>query len=109
MGLFGAVMTGVGPGGGTALETVAQVAQSGSMVAQGCQQIDDAVHTYRADEHMIGAKAAEQRMHRLQQAIDDVIATMQDLKDSSRRGTETINSIVETRGQTLVLAAGGRA
>ena len=109
MGLCGAVMTGFGAGGGSALETAAETAQCASQVAEGCQQVDDTAHAYKADQHMIAAKDAEHGMRRLQQAIDDVIATLQDMKDSSRRGTETINSITATEGQTLVLAAGGRA
>ena len=105
LGLCGAVVTGFGGGAPAALK----VAQGAVTVANGCQKVDDAVHAYNADEHLGHAKEAEQTMRRLQRAVEDIIAQLQDSKDTSRHGSEAVNTIAETQGQTLVIASGGRA
>lgn len=106
--VVGAVVGGFG-GGASTVGTVAKVAQAGSAIASGCQKAEDTLRENTSENDMIEAKKAQQQMRRLQSAIDDIIAQLQDAKDSSRRGTDTVNQIVETQGQTLVLAAGGRA
>jgi len=109
MAVGGAVVTGFAPSGGTTLEAVAKGAQGASQMSQGLQKGDEAAHAYNADIDLREAKTAEHTMQRLQRAIDEVITQLQDSTSSSRRASETINSIVETQGQTLILAAGGRS
>lgn len=112
MGLCGTAVTIVGPGAagaGATLDKVASLVEHGSNVARGCQQIEDAVHTYRADEHTREAKSQEQQIHRLEAAVEEVVARLQEAKDTSRRGSEAVSTIVETQGQTLIIASGGRA
>lgn len=108
MGLVGTICT-MGAGGGSTVEAVAQGAQGVSGVAQGCQTTLDAVSANRADHDMQRAKAAQNQMRRLQVVIDDIIDRLGEVKDSSRRDSEAVNEIVQTQGNTLVIAAGGRA
>jgi hypothetical protein len=108
MGLAGTICT-MGAGNATEIEEVAQGAQGVSEGAQGCQTTVTAIAESRADHDMQEAKAAQNQMHRLQVMIDDIIDRLGEQKDTSRRGSETVNEIVQTQGDTLVIAAGGRA
>lgn len=107
MTICGAVVTGFGPSGASTIEAVAKGAQGTSAMSQGIQKGNDVAHAYNADVDRRNAKVAEHNMQRLQRAIDDVIAQLQDSTASSRRASETVNSIIETQGQTLILAARG--
>jgi hypothetical protein len=109
MGLAGTICTLGAAGGGTTVEAVAQGAQGVSQVAQGCQTTCDAVSENRANHDMERAKAAQNQMRRIQVVIDDIIERLGDAKDTSRRGSEAVNEIVQTEGNTLIIAAGGRA
>jgi hypothetical protein len=107
MTVCGAVVTGFAPSGSSTLEAAARGAQGASAMCQGLQKGNDVAHAYNADRDMRGAKVAEHNMQRLQRAIDDVIAQLQDSTASSRRASQTANTIIETQGQTLIFAAGG--
>ncbi len=112
MGLCGTAVSMIGPGAAGAAATLDKVAngiQYGSDIARGCQQIEDAVHTYRADEHTRAAKGQEQQIRHLEAAVEEVIERLKEAKDTSRRGSEAVSTIVEAQGQTLIIASGGRA
>jgi hypothetical protein len=108
MQICGAVVGGFAGGGGT-VGTVAKVAEAGSAIAGGCQKAEDTLREKTSADDMREATKAQQQMRRLQTAIDDIIEQLKDAKDSSRRGSDTVNQIAETQGQTLIIAAGGRA
>ena len=108
MGLAGTICT-LGAGNASELEQVAQGAEGVSEAAQGCQTATDAIAANRVDHDMQGAKAAQNQMHRLQVMIDDIIDRLGEEKDTARRGSESVQGIIQTQGKTLVIAAGGRA
>jgi hypothetical protein len=108
MGLAGTICT-LGAGGSTAVEQFAQGAEGISTAAQGCATTLSAVSENRADHDMQRAKAAQNQMRRLQVAIDDIIERLGDEKDATRRGSDAVNQVVQTEGNTLIIAAGGRA
>jgi hypothetical protein len=109
LGLAGAVLTMCGPGGVDAAMRVAEIAQSGAAIAKGCQQVNNAVVQNRCDEAMIDAQAAQNQMSRIDRAIQDVITLLQDDKDDTRRVGDHVNETIQTKDQTLLIAAGGRA
>lgn len=109
MGLAGTLCTLGASGGGSTLEAVAQGAEGVSQVAQGCQTTSDAVAENRANHDMERAKTAQNQMRRIQVTIDDIIDRLGEAKDTTRRGSEAVNEIVQTEGNTLIIATGGRA
>jgi len=109
MTLCGTAVTLLGPGAAGTLVTVAKGLQSGATAAKGAQQIENSIRGYVADGHAQDAAQTQMIMRRLERAIEEVIERMSETKDTTRRGTEHLNGIVETDAQTQLLAAGGRA
>lgn len=103
--LCGALLTG-GAGAGGVAANVATSASSTAAMAQGAQTVTETVHQHDADLDMREAKAAQQQMRRLQDAIEEVITSLQDDKEAKDRGAETINNIIQTKSDTLLLSAG---
>jgi hypothetical protein len=105
MEICGSLLTG---GGGVA-SSVASSASSTATMVEGGVKINDAVHQHSADLDMREAKAAQQQMRRIQTVIEDVITALQDDKESKDHGAETINKVIETQSDTLLIAAGAGA
>lgn len=111
----GAVTTGAGAAAAAgnaveaakAMELGGHAVDAASKMRQGTEQIRDAAAEKDVWNAQANAKTSMNQARRLQRLIEDVIDTVRDLKDNSRKVSATINQIQDTQAQTQLISATG--